>query len=104
MRVEVEVPKAFSFRDDHEIYVHQHLMARLNPRLRVEQVATGVHVDGGGTVIWGLVYLEERPPTADEVEAALEEAGFDLKHNRPIQKLDLKAFQPAESSGLAAGK
>jgi hypothetical protein len=93
MRVEVDVPKAFSVRDDHEMFVHQHLMARLNPKLRVHPIATGVHVEGGGTVFWGLVYAEGQSLTREDVEAALVEAGFDLKHNGPIQKLDLAAVK-----------
>jgi hypothetical protein len=44
-------------------------------------VATGVHVDGGGTVFWGLVYLEGEPPSKKKVEIALREAGFDFVHN-----------------------
>jgi hypothetical protein len=40
-----------------------------------------VHVDGGGTVHWGLVYLTGKPPGKKKVEAALREAGFDFAHN-----------------------
>jgi hypothetical protein len=56
-------------------------MARLNPQLVVKQIATGVHVDGGGTVFWGLVYLNSEPPSKKKVEVALREAGFDFAHN-----------------------
>ena len=56
MFTKVQLPKAFSVRDEHEFYPMQHLMARLNPDLMVKQVATGVHVEGGGTVFWGIVY------------------------------------------------
>ena len=63
MHAKVELPKAFSVRDEHEFLPIQHLMARLNPKLRVKEVATGVHVNGGGTVFWGLVYLNDKPPT-----------------------------------------
>ena len=56
-------------------------MARLNPHLLVKQVATGVHVYGGGTVVWGLVYLNGEPPSKTKVETALREAGFDFVHN-----------------------
>ena len=55
MHTNVELPKAFSVRDEHEFLPIQHLMARLNPQLTVNQVATGVHVDGGTTVLSGLV-------------------------------------------------
>jgi len=81
MHARVELPKAFSVRDEHEFLPIQHLMARLNPRLLVKQVATGVHVDGGGTVFWGLVYLNGEPPSKKKVEVALREGGFDFAHN-----------------------
>jgi len=68
-------------RDEHEFYPMQHLMARLNPDLMVKQVATGVHIDGGGTVFWGIVYSSRNPPTRPQVESALREAGFDVHHN-----------------------
>ncbi len=81
MHAKVELPKAFSVRDEHEFFPIQHLMARLNSKLLVKQVATGVHVDGGGTVFWGLVYLGGEPPSKKKVEVALREAGFDFAHN-----------------------
>ena len=81
MLIKVKLPKAFSVRDEHEFYPMQHLMARLNPELMVKQVATGVHVDGGGTVFWGIVYEGGSPPSRQQVEDALREAGFDFQHN-----------------------
>ncbi|MGD0897023.1 MAG: hypothetical protein ABR915_04245 [Thermoguttaceae bacterium] len=63
MHAKVEVPIAFSVRNEHEFLPIQHLMARLNPKLLVKEVATGVHVEGGGTVHWGLVYLTGEPPS-----------------------------------------
>jgi hypothetical protein len=81
MHAQIELPKAFSVRDEHEIYAFQHLMDRLNPDLVVREVATGMHINGGCTVHWGLVYLEGQPPSKKEVEAALKEAGFDFVHN-----------------------
>ena len=81
MHAKVELPKAFSMRDEHEFLPIQHLMSRLNPRLLVKTVATGVHVDGGSTVRWGLVYLNGEPPSKKKVETALREAGFDFVHN-----------------------
>ena len=81
MKAKVDLPKAFSVRDDHEFLPFQHLLERMNPQLRVRRVATGVHVDGGGTVFWGLVYLEGEPPSKKKVEIALREAGFDFVHN-----------------------
>ena len=58
MEATIEVPKAFSVRDDHEFLAFKHLMARLNPGLRVRQVGMGLHVHSGNTVFWGLVSLE----------------------------------------------
>ena len=81
MHAGVELPKAFSVRDEHEFHPIQHLMARLNPKLVVKRVATGVHVDGGETVFWGLVYENGQPPSKKSVEIALREAGFDFVHN-----------------------
>ena len=87
MHAKVELPKAFSVRDEHEFLPIRHLMARLNPMLLVKLVATGVHVDGGGTVYWGLVYLKDQPPSKQKVETALREAGFDFAHNVLIQAM-----------------
>ena len=81
MHAKIELPKAFSVRDENEFLPIQHLMSRLNPKLLVKEVATGVHVDGGGTVHWGLVYLNGEPPSKKKVENALREAGFDFVHN-----------------------
>ena len=41
MHTKVELPKAFSVRDEHELLPIQHLMERLNPKLLVKQVASG---------------------------------------------------------------
>lgn len=40
-----------------------------------------MHVNGGDTVCWGLVYLNGEPPSKKKVEIALREAGFDFVHN-----------------------
>jgi len=53
--------------------------------LLVIQVATGVHVSGGSTVTWGLVYLDGQMLTEPEVHAALKKAGLDFQHNAEIQ-------------------
>jgi hypothetical protein len=81
MKAQVELPKAFSVRDENELYPIRHLMAKLNPMLLVTQVGTGVHVNGGCTVFWGIVYLQGQSPSRKEVEAALAEAGFDFARN-----------------------
>ncbi len=81
MHAKIELPKAFSVRDEHEMLPIQHLLSRMNPKLLVREVATGVHVHGGGTVHWGLVYLNGEPPSQKKVEFALREAGFDFAHN-----------------------
>ena len=85
MEATVQLPKAFSVRDERELPLVQDLMARLNSKLLVAQVATGVHVDGGYTVNWGLVYLDGNPLTDADVAAALKEAGLDAQHNAEIQ-------------------
>jgi len=89
MQTTIRLPAAFSVRDEHEFLPFQHLLARLNPQLLVNRVATGVHVDGGGTVFWGLVYLADERPSKKAVEAALREAGFDFAHNVLIQCSEL---------------
>jgi hypothetical protein len=86
MQAAIELPKAFSVRDDRELPLIQDLMSRLNPKLLVTQVATGMHIDGGYTVNWGLVYLDGQPPTDADVAAALKEAGLDAQHNAEIQE------------------
>lgn len=85
MKATIELPKAFSVRDDCEFPLIQHLMARLNSKLRVVQVATGMHVEGGCTVNWGLVYMDGQPPTDEDLAAALKEAGLNAQHNAEIQ-------------------
>ncbi len=81
METTIQVPKAFSVRDDNEFLAFKHLMARLNPQLRVRQVGMGLHVDTGYTVFWGLVSLEDQEVTRQEFDDALQEAGFDFRHN-----------------------
>lgn len=90
MHTKIELPKAFSVRDEHEFFPIQHLMTRLNPQLVVKQVATGVHLDGGSTVFWGLVFLQSEPPSKMKVEMALREAGFDFAHNILTQMADVR--------------
>ena len=80
METTIEIPKAFSVRDDNEFLAFKHLMARLNPQLRVQQIGLGLHVDHHYTVFWGLVSLEDQSLTQKEVDAALQEAGFDFEH------------------------
>ena len=98
MQATVEVPKAFSACGENEFTPIQHLMARLNPQLVVKQVATAVHVAGGGTVLWGLVCLEGQPLTKEDVETALREAGFDFEHSALAQAANLCASLPGEGS------
>jgi hypothetical protein len=86
MKATIELPKAFSVRDDRELPLVQDLMTRLNPNLMVSQVATGVHIDGGYTVNWGLIYLSSQHLTDEDVAAALKEAGLDAQHNAEIQE------------------
>jgi len=95
MQAKIALPKAFSVRDEHEFYPFQHLVARLNPKLMVKQVATGKHVDGGCTVFWGIVYLDGQQPGKSDVESALKEAGFDFVHNVLTQA----AYEWSDHSG-----
>ena len=85
MQATVELPQAFSVRDDHEFLPIQHLLARMAPQLVVAQVATGKHVQGDHTVFWGLVYLEGHPPSKKQMETALNAAGYDFAHNVLVQ-------------------
>lgn len=89
MQATVQLPQAFSVRDYHEFYPVQHLVERLNPKLRVAPVATGMHANGGCTVFWGITYLEGKSPTRTEVEAALKAAGFDFSRGGPINLTDV---------------
>ena len=41
MRTKIELPKAFSVRDERELVPIQHLMARLHPGLLVRQLQQG---------------------------------------------------------------
>jgi hypothetical protein len=82
MQAEVNLPKAFSVQNEDEFFPFQHLLARLNPKLMVVEVATGMHQNGGRTVFWGLAYLDGQPITRQDVEDALKEAGFDFKHGK----------------------
>jgi len=85
MQTTIELPKAFSVRDENEFLAFQHLMEKMNPRLLVAQVATGVHVNGGPTVFWGLVHMDGHPLSRRDMENALREAGFDFGHNVLVQ-------------------
>ena len=96
MQAAVEVPKAFSARSENEIVAIQHLVVRLNPQLVVKQVATAVHVGGGGTLLWCLVCLEGQPLNKKDVETALREAGFDFEHSVLAQAANLCASLPGE--------
>jgi hypothetical protein len=84
MKVSIDMPKAFSVREENEFYPIRHLMARLNPKLMVTQVATGIHVKGTHSVFWGVVYHEDKFPSRKDVEAALRDAGYDFTRNPPI--------------------
>jgi len=89
MQATVDLPVAFSVRDEHEFHPIRHLTARMNSKLMVTRVGTGKHVNGGPTVFWGLVYLEGQHPTQKEMEAALKQAGYDFGHNVLIQASSL---------------
>lgn len=89
MQATIQLPRAFSVRDYHEFYPIQHLVERLNPRLRVAAVATGVHINGGCTVFWGITYLDTQAPSRADVEAALRDAGFDFSRGGALNLTDV---------------
>jgi hypothetical protein len=101
MQTTIAIPQAFSVRDEHEFYPFQHLLARLNPDLQVVQIATGVHIHGGCTVLWGLVYQNGQALTQEDVEAALNRAGYDFAHNGSIQMPVLKSSRPRSKASAA---
>lgn len=85
MQSKVELPQAFSVREENEFFPFQHLLARLNADLIVSRIGTGRHVSGGSTVLWGLVHMKGSAPSDEEVEAALKRAGYDFEHNTELQ-------------------
>lgn len=89
MKTTVNLPAAFSVRDENEFLPMRHVMARMNPKLMVTQVATGMHVNGNCTVLWGVVHKEGQPLTKDDVEIALLDAGFDFSRGGSIQESKL---------------
>jgi hypothetical protein len=100
MRAKIDLPVAFSVRDEHEFYPIQHLAARMNSELMVSHVGTGRHVNGGPTVFWGLIYPDGQLPTQKEVETALKQAGYDFGHNVLIQ---VSGLWNGEPEGLEVG-
>jgi len=85
MHAEVKLPKAFSVQNEDEFFPFQHLLARMNPKLMVVDVATGMHKSGGRTVFWGLAYLDGQPISKQDVHDALTEAGFDFSRGTLLQ-------------------
>ena len=74
-----------------------HVMTRMNPNLTVAHVVTGRHVNGGCTILWGLVHEEGQPLAKEDVEAALREAGFDFRHNQRVPTLAGILCQPTKT-------
>ena len=97
MQVNIQLPSAFSVHDENEFFAFQHLLARLSPQMRVTQVVTGVHINGGCTVFWGLVHHDDQKVTKDELETALAEAGFDFDHNPPLADVDFASPHASRS-------
>jgi hypothetical protein len=98
MNITVEVPQAFSACGEVDIALIDRLMQRLNPQLAVKQVATATHVDGGGTVLWGLVCLKGQPLEQMDIEAALRKAGFDFAHSNQAEAANLCESLPGEGA------
>lgn len=84
MQITLELPLAFSVRDDHEISIIQDLVQRIDARLVVILAATGMHKSGGATVNWGVIHLAGPVPGESLIQAALQKAGFDARHNIAI--------------------
>ena len=79
----------------------QHSSSRLNPKLLVKEVATGVHVDGGDTVRWGLVDPNGEPLSKKKVETA-SGGGFRLRSqclDRSGVRLDRRHNGAKETEG-----
>jgi hypothetical protein len=81
MEITIQIPKAFSVRDELEFIAFKDLMARLNPQLRIRQVGIGLHINGVYSVYWGLVHREGQRISRAEFEAAMREAGFNFKQS-----------------------
>jgi len=104
MQLDIQIPSAFSVHDENEFFAFQHLLARMNPGLCVTQVATGVHVNGGCTVFWGLVHHGDQKVGQDKIEAALADAGFDFDHNPPVAGIDLAEAGVAQVSNASLSR
>ena len=104
MQLNIQLPSAFSVHDENEFFAFQHLLARMNAQIRVAQVATGVHVNGGCTVYWGVVHHDEQVVTTEDMKHALAAAGYDFDHNPPLDDLDLTAAGSSQNrEGAMAG-
>ena len=102
MKTTVNIPVAFSLRDENEFFPMRHVMARMDSHITVTHVATGKHVNGGSTVLWGLVHKEGQPLTKQEVEDALREAGFDFARDGSIHASKLWAVELEEATQCRA--
>lgn len=81
MDVSLNLPVAFSVRDHHEFQAHRDVLQRIHPDLTIQEVATGIHVNGGPTVYWGLVYIKGQVVTDEVINSCLQLAGFHFGHN-----------------------
>lgn len=81
MDVRLNLPVAFSVRDQHEFQSHRDVLTRLNPDLIVREIATGIHINGGPTVYWGIVYVKGQEIADGEITSALKLAGYNFAHN-----------------------
>jgi hypothetical protein len=97
MQASMKLPVAFSVRDEHEFFPMLHLMTRMNPKLVVTQVVMGRHINGGCTILWGLVHEAGQALAKEDVEAALREAGFDFQHNQRAPTSAEVLSQPTEA-------
>ena len=82
MHTKVELPKAFSVRDEHEFLPDSALDGAAESRSSwSSKWRRACMWTAAEPSFWGLVYLNGEPPSKKKVENALREAGFDFVHN-----------------------
>lgn len=75
MKVELNLPTAFYAKDYHEFDEYERFAKKLNPKLKVKEVAFGSSPDGWRDVYWAIVYCGGKP-SEHKINKALFEAGY----------------------------
>ena len=90
MKVEITLPVAFCAEDYHEFKYWEKVFQKLNPKLKVIEVAFGPS-ESSICVYWAVVYLGQKP---DEkaVRAALVSAGWDSQNELHAADVYSKLF------------